>query len=171
MRKKLNFANVSLTGALLAFGLTGCGTFHYTALPAVGPDPTSQTEAHRRGRLEVYTAYANPAGSRPMLQPAHTDYTIFLNDSWFAERVHNYRHADQAQPKLVTLPPGTYDIWAHASDTNGGSFAVVMPVVIEAGRATQVYLDGEWRPRDLGTGDQLVRLPTGEPVGWSAVKN
>jgi hypothetical protein len=118
--------------------------------------------------LEVYTAQANPAGSRRTQQQAHTDYTIFLDDTWFSERVHNSRNADQASPQLVTLAPGTYNVSAQASDAKGGAFNIVVPVVIEAGRTTKVYLDGEWRPRDLSTSAQLVRLPTGEPVGWSA---
>jgi len=161
---------ISLASVLLSFGLTGCNTFHYTALPAVGPDPAAQAEAQRHGHLAVYTACASPAGSQPAPQPACTDYTIFLDDSWFCERVHNSRSAAHASPKLVKLEPGTYDISAQASDAKGGTFAVVMPVVIQAGHTTKVYLDGEWRPGDLGRDAQLVRLPTGEPVGWSAGK-
>lgn len=171
MRKTLKLASSSLTSALIAFGLTGCNTFHYTTLPAVGPDPTAQTEGHRHGRLEVYTAYANTASGQPTPQPTYTDYTIYLNDSWFCERVHNSRNGDKARPKPVMLPPGTYNVSAQGKDANGGTFNLVIPAVIEAGRATTMYLDGEWRPRDLGANAQLVRLPSGEPVGWSASNN
>lgn len=158
----------SLASALTIFGLAGCGTFHYEALSPVGPDPTAIIEAQRQGVLEVYTADVNPASSRLPLQSAHTDYTIFLNDGWFSKRVHNARNMSDARPKLVELAPGTYNIEAQARDANQGTFTIVVPVVIEAGRTTKVYLDGEWSPRDSSTTAKLVRMPTGQPVGWRA---
>ena len=161
---------VSLASALTAFGLTGCSSFHYTALPAVGPDPTAQNGAQRHGRLEVYTAYATRTDNQYKLPSAHTDYTVFLDDTWFSKRVHNSRNVDHGRPQLVMLSPGTYNVSAQASAANGATFHIVLPVVIEAGRITKVYLDGQWRPRDLSTSAQLVRLPSGEPVGWSADK-
>jgi len=168
MRKTLKLASISLTGAWIACGLTGCNTCHYATLPAVGPDPTAQTQGHRHGWLEVYTASANTACGQSTLQPSYTDYTIYLDDSWFCVRVHNSRNGDPARPKSVKLPAGTFNVSAQAKDANGGTFNLVIPAVIEAGRATTMHLDGEWRPWDLGASAQLVRLPSGEPVGWSA---
>ena len=158
---------ISMASVLPMFGLVGCSVFHYVALPPVGPDPTASTGAQRKGMLEVYTADTKPVGNRLPPQLAHTDYIISY-DEWLCERVHNVRSQDDARPKLVSLEPGTYTIEAQASNTNSGTFNIMTPVVIQAGRTTKVYLDGEWRPRDLSMAAQLVRLPTGEPVGWYA---
>ena len=117
--------------------------------------------------LEVYTAGMKAVDNRVPLQPAHTDYTISY-DQWFFERVYNVRSQDDARPKFVSLEPGTYFLNAQANNTNSGTFNIIAPVVIKAGETTKVYLDGGWRPRDLSPGAQLVRLPTGEPVGWYA---
>jgi hypothetical protein len=158
---------ISMASVLTLFGLAGCSVFHYVALRPVGPNPTAPIEAQQQGILEVYTADTKPVGGQFPREPLHTDYTISC-DTWFCERVHNVRSQDDARPKLVSLEPGNYTVEAQASNTNSGTFATMVPVVIKAGRTTKIYLDGEWQPGGPSMGAQLVRLPTGAPVGWYA---
>ena len=59
------------------------------------------------------------------------------------KRVQNARDLDDAQPALLTLPPGTYKIEAEAKGVDPGTLTVVAPVTIQARRITHVHLDGQ----------------------------
>jgi len=139
--------------------LTGCGTTPQIAVLApVGPNSAAPPEPEHMGVLQVYSArplavtdvnfeefFANDdfGGNEFPVEPAHTDYTICKQDGQVLEHVRNARNLDDPQPALVTLPEGEYNIKAQAKDANPGTFAVMVPVIIETGRATQVHLDGD----------------------------
>lgn len=148
-----------LAGALTVFALAGCGTTpQLVVLPPVGPDSPAPVEPGPVGVLQVYSArvpentdvnfqefFANDdfGANRFPLEPAHTDYTIYTPAGQVFEHVRNARNLDDAQPALVTLPGGAYNIEAEAKDAGPGTFSVVVPVTIQAGRATHVHLDGD----------------------------
>lgn len=160
-------AAIPLAGALTAFVLAGCGsTSGLVVLPPVGPDAMAHTttppDPQHLGILRVYSArgpadkdvnfqefFANDdfGGNRFPREPAHTDYTIFTEDGQVFARVHNARNPSDPQPTAETLPAGTYKIEAQAKDADPGNIAVLVPVTIQAGRVTQVHLDGDWRYR------------------------
>jgi len=67
------------------------------------------------------------------------------------------------QPQTVRLGSGKYVIVAESSSYG----RVHVPVVIELGQVTEIHLDGAWTPAPDRT---LVRLPDGEPIGWTALE-
>jgi len=142
--------------------VAGCGTANppVAVLPPVGPDSIAPSEPASEGVLQVYSAripadtdvnfeefFANDdfGGALFPLEPAHTDYTIYTEAGQVFKHVHNARNLDDAQPALVTLPPGNYKIEAQAKDIDPGTLTVVVPVTIQAGRTTHVHLDGDER--------------------------
>jgi hypothetical protein len=80
------------------------------------------------------------------------------------ERVANQAGSFNANPATVRLSPGEYHVKALVAR---GGF-VIVPVVIEAGKKTVVYLDGEALPQNPSANDDFVRLPDGHVVGWRA---
>jgi hypothetical protein len=152
---------IPLASALIVFLLAGCGTTpQLVVLPTVGPDTVASPQTQSSGVLQVYSArapadtdmnfdefFANDdfGGNSFPVEPAHTDYTIYTQAGQVFQRVHNARNLDDPQPSLVTLPGGTYRIEAQMKDANPGTVPVVVPVIIEAGRVTQVHLDGNYR--------------------------
>ena len=150
---------IPLAGVLAMMVLAGCGATSELAVhPPVGPDSTAPLDLEPLGVLQVYSAklpadtdvnfqefFANDdfGGNRFPLEPAHSDYTISTRAGQVLARVHNARGLNGAQPTLVTIPAGAYKIEAQAKDTNPGTFPVVVPIIIQAGRTTRVYLDGE----------------------------
>jgi hypothetical protein len=63
---------------------------------------------------------------------------------------------------LVKIPEGRYRVGAE-SESYG---VVTVPVLIEAGKTTEVHLESRWKiPTGTAT-NQVVFLPNGDPVGW-----
>jgi len=100
--------------------------------------------------------------------PTHSSYTIFSDDGRVLQRVQNLSGSFYADPATVRLSAGKYKVEARA--TNFGLSLTVVPVVIEEGKTTTVYLDGEAPPVDLPqTNDSdWVHLPGGQIVGHRA---
>ena len=44
---------------------------------------------------------------------------------------------------------------------------MMIPVVIEAGKTTEVHLNGQWSPPSDVPGKALVYSPQGKPLGYS----
>jgi hypothetical protein len=72
----------------------------------------------------------------------------------------------EAVPRAIALPAGLYRVKAMAAEGEGG--LVIVPVVIEAGRTTDVHLNGHWKPPVNTPDGELVRAPAGFPIGWRA---
>ena len=128
----------------------------------VGPPRPATNRRKGEGELVVHSAreVRNPADSEHL---THSSYKVYSEDGRVLRRVRNLDGSFYADPVPVRLPVGTYKVEARA--TNIG--VVVIPVVIEEGQTTIVYLDGETLPADLSLthdGD-WIRLPDGQIVG------
>jgi hypothetical protein len=115
------------------------------------------------GELTVYSATYSPTLEQSEY-PAHTNYTIATVDDHVIEHVTNATGTFNSRPARVSLPAGEYHVRAQY---NGGRF-VTVPVVIEPDKITVVDLDGEALSQRRAVGREMVRLPDGQVVGWSA---
>jgi len=78
-------------------------------------------------------------------------------------RVRNLSGSFYQDPESVQLLVGTYKVQARAVNCGW----VVLPVMVEDGETTVVYLDGEASPPDGETGEG-IRLPNGQIIGSRA---
>lgn len=146
----------------------GCATPPVAVNEPVGPDPFIAANGSSNGRLRVYTAAAqqNDVGFQTAYYQ-RTPYIIYDSNGSEIRRVDdNDRSYFLALPRTEDLPAGTYKInaWANV----GFGERVMIPVVVEAGRTTEVHLNGNWRPPADVQGHELVRAPAGFPIGWKA---
>ncbi len=147
----------------LAVGLSACA-FNDTAtmLQAIGPAPMRDSTLSSQGALVVYSAW-DPLANRYARD--HTSYDIASDDGKFSRQVQNHMDRSDEDPARVFLPPGNYHVTARSSYAG----LVIVPVVIQGGRTTVVYLDGSTGPSPFHLDKKnLVRFPNGEIVGWSA---
>jgi hypothetical protein len=115
------------------------------------------------GDLIVYSATYAPTLEQSEYR-AHTNYTIATSDDKIIEHVTNATGSFASKPATVSLPPGEYHVRAQY---DGGRF-VIVPIVIVPDKITVLDLDGEVLPRGSGAPKEMVRLPNGHVVGWSA---
>lgn len=164
--------------------LVGCATApRVTMLEQVGPGPALAAQHSSEGYLQVYSArekalidltgeefiWNNDFGWNEFLHAAaHTGYSIYAPDGHLLQRVRNTTGMNDANPTLVKLSPGVYRVEAEAEDYNDITLSVTVPVCIKPGLTTSVHLDDNWNPPAAMTkeGDQIVRLPNGNIVGW-----
>jgi len=126
------------------------------ALQTVGPDPTVSSRAGDDGYLRVYSAreravidpnaeaffWNNDFGRNDFLHgAAHSSYTLANAAGQVFKTVPNANGSNDSAPALVPLPPGHYQVHAAAEEYDAATFQVVVPVVIEAGRTTDVRLE------------------------------
>lgn len=140
---------------------------------AVGPAPLLPSAAPPHGFLRVYTPTEENEDDQAFYYP-HRDFTILAPGGEVLKRVRNADHKWDETPARVPLPVGSYRIrsWTRRSEI------ATVPVVVEQGRTTEVYLDGsfaglEARRDTFGTlpdvgarRDTVVELPNGEIIGW-----
>ncbi len=147
--------------------LSGCST--PTLLPVrVGPDPSAALNGGADGKLRVFSQTEEQDNVGFQFSYAQrTDYEICDASGRRIKNVaDNNKGNFGAVPRAVALPPGTYRVKAMAAVGEGE--LVIVPVVIEPGRTTDVHLNGHWKP-PLNTPDsELVRMPAGFPIGWRA---
>ena len=118
------------------------------------------------GDLVVYSAtYAQTLEQSEY--PAHTNYTIATPNDKVIEHVSNATGTFNSRPARVSLPAGQYHVRAQY---NGGRF-VTVPVTIEPNKTTVIDLDGEPISQGRATAREMVRLPDGQVVGWSATSS
>ncbi len=133
-------------------------------LGMVGPGPNAPSVPPPTGALKVYTAVKCYPYDHQFFY-AHTDYGVYAMDDHRVKSVRNAASFLDLNPAIVALPAGTYHVVAWAK----GYDLVRVPVVIEAGRLTTVNLeDGVPKPAPSGKAGDLVRMPDGRIVGWSA---
>ena len=132
-----------------------------------GPTAVEPSAANNQtGDLLVYSAtYAQTLEQSEY--PAHTNYTIGTPDDKVIERVTNATGTFNSRPARVSLPAGQYHVRAQY---NGGRF-VTIPVTIEPGKTTVIDLDGEPISQGRAAAREMVRLPDGQVVGWSATSS
>jgi len=177
-----------LLAPLLSICITGCATAtRVTRLEPVGPNPALVAQNSGSGFLQVFSArervptdvnaeeffHNNDYGKNDFLHyPAHTSYAIYTADGHLVRQVRNNGgNLNNANPTTVTLSPGVYEVAAAAEDSEGGTFSVRVPAVVEAGLTTKVHLDGNWKPAVSGQKrNGTVCLPNGNFVGWRPPK-
>ena len=130
-----------------------------TAITPLSPTPGT-------GELIVYSATYAPTLEQSEY-PAHTDYTIATPGDKVIEHVNNATGTFNSRPAKVSLPAGEYHVRAQYND---GRF-VTVPVVIEPDKTTVVDLDGEKISQGRAAAREMVRLPDGQVVGWSATSS
>ncbi len=151
-------------GIALTSLFAGCATAPAPTLAAVGPNPMGYQGSAADGQLQVFTALSGHAEGNNPTWYRHRDYDIYDQAGQRVEHVRNNLGHYAQSPRLVTLPAGEYVIDARAK----GTLQVKVPVVINPGETTVVYLDGSWQPPEGTDNSKLVMAPAGYPVGWRA---
>ncbi len=153
--------------AVMAFA-SGCAFNRSLVLQtAVGPAPFDTGTRSPEGRLVVYSALGG-GSSDPDSGPHHSDYRIYGADGKQLKYVNNWVGTFIEDPATVGLAPGNYTVAAKAI----ASGTVTVPVAIEAGKTTELRLDGSklyQGPRTNAA--DFVRLPDGFVVGWAATED
>jgi hypothetical protein len=157
--KRLLLALFCWAGSLMA----GCHSTLVIQTP-VGPEPLAAQTAGSNSYLLVFSAKEARGDGDDPIYYQHSDYRIYDPRGKRVKYVGNSAgHFDQA-PRRVQLPPGRYTLKARAECYD----LVVVPVVIESGRTTVVHLEKEWKPASSLQKSELVNLPGGYVIGWSA---
>jgi hypothetical protein len=145
----------------------------FAVTEAVGPAPLLAAAAPPQGFLRVYTPTVEYDDDQA-LYDRHRNFSILAPGGETLQYVVNADDRWDQTPARVSLPAGSYKV---ESRTLHGRVATV-PVVVEEGRTTNVYLDGSFagpaQPNasgglpsvSTGPGD-FVTLPDGEIIGWS----
>ena len=157
--KHLAFALICGAALLMA----GCHSTLVLQTP-VGPEPFERQTTGPTGRLLVFSAKEARGDGDDPIYYQHSDYSIYGSQGKRIKRVGNTKGHFDETPRLVDLPPGTYVVKARAECYD----RVEVPVVIKSGRTTVVHLDKEWKPAFTAQNTELVNLPQGYVIGWSA---
>ena len=161
--------NINLTlGAVVVSMLAGCSTTPQV-LDRVGPAPPKEGGSISEGCLVVSSATeTHPDGDGTYYYP-HTSYHIYTPCGKRFKWVENHIGLNDESPTQVTIPAGDYDV--HALSDFG---SVIVPVLIAAGKTTEVTLDTSGANRSRDTNDiSVVWQPKGPSkayykVGWRA---
>jgi len=165
--KTIFLATVGIAAAMLA----GCATPSTIIRQPVGPDPFVATESGHNGKLQIFAAWTeqNP-GALPkiVVYPNYARSTFMLCDADGKVLLDNAHSGPQSNPapEVVVLAPGKYCL--KTLRQGGKERWTEFPVVIEAGRVTEAYLNGGWVPPANTPFTMLVYSPGGFPVGWRA---
>jgi hypothetical protein len=151
--------------AVLALALfTSCASAP-VALNTVGPEPPVVHSTGGSGYLVVYSAAEAKRLDKGVPYYVHTSYLIKTPDGKTFKWVANHAGDMDETSQSASVPAGAYQVVAESEDYG----RVRVPVVIEAGRTTEVHLEGKgsWKPRKQPSDDtDLVHFPDGEMVGW-----
>jgi hypothetical protein len=155
--------------ALLSIGIAPClggCVSNPIALAPVGPDAVGRTVPGADGYLKVFSATHKVDVDFEAYFNPHAGYEIDDLAGKCVKYVANHASEMDEAPDTVSLPPGQYKIVAESTWCG----LVTMPVAIQRGQTTIIHLDGSWwRPSHSASAGQLVYLPNGEAVGWSAL--
>ena len=149
--------------------IAGCASAdHGLTLSPVGPATVQATVPDDKGTLVVYSAYDVTAATQGDYEHRrhYSDYKILSAEGKLLQVVHNDSNTVLREAAQVKLPPGSYQVVAHAN----GYGLVTVPVVIEKSRSTTVHLEGggSWENEIARNQADAVRLPDGRIVGWRA---
>ncbi len=158
-------AMLSLPAIILI--LTGCSSFHPDLIldSAVGPQANRGGHRAGNGTLVVYSSVEpSPFVENPFFYH-YTYYKVCDASGRPIKEVPSTKEDIDPAPARVGLTPGAYRILAHSPKYG----IVSVPVVIQEGRTTSVYLDGTARSEmNSVTSTGTVTLPDGEFVGWKS---
>jgi hypothetical protein len=160
---KINRTWVLLVTGLLCWGCAGHSPKMMIA--AVGPSPSALERLPDKGTLLVYSALDLDNGNADIDLRSHSSYKIFGEDLKLVEKVYNQTGTHIADPRVISLLPGSYVVEARAA----GIGYVQVPVVIEKGHRTVLHLDGsELSTANKASPTDVVTLPDGLIIGWKA---
>jgi hypothetical protein len=135
-------------------------------IQAVGPAPGSPAATAPGGYLRVYSASTENEFRGNAYYYPHRSYFIYdAQGKTLVLRVQNNVGTNDETPALVSLPAGRYKVLAD----DEGYGRIMFPVVIRPRQTTLLHLDGAWEPPAHASASQVVRLPNGEYIGWSAL--
>ena len=160
----MNISTRFCIAGLVVSILAGCQSQPVT-LSAVGPAPATSERQVTSGYLRVFSATETHMDGDIAYNP-HKGYRILSDSGKMLHYVNNHIGTMDESPSIVTIPAGHYQIVADAE----GYGRVTVPVEIRGGKTTVIHLERNWKPTPGATGN-LVRLPGGEAVGWSAAAN
>jgi hypothetical protein len=157
----------AILGGVITAILSGCSSPPAVVQAPVGPNPFGATQSGPQGTLEVFSATVqenNVGYETPYYE--RTSYDIYDGSGNMIKRVRdNNRGEYRALPLREQLAPGTYKVKALAAVGTGEW--LMIPVVIDAGKTTEVHLNGHWTPPNDVPGKALVYTPQGRPLGYS----
>jgi Tfp pilus assembly protein PilX len=129
----------------------------------VGQTTSTSSNAAKVGYLVVYSAWSNLGDS----VAHHSRYTIRAVTGDFSKEVINHLDTFDEGPIRVPLAPGAYQVTARAARLG----TVLVPIVIQERKTTYVHLEGPPQSdKTLVEGTDVVKLPSGEVVGWIATR-
>lgn len=153
-----------VTGAILGAGCTTATAVR----TAIGPDPGVARNDSGEGVLRVFSKKVkdeNVGFSFPHTE--RTDYSVYDAEGREVKLVaDNNKGEFEDEPRRIHLRAGKYTVKALAAVGYGEWLSV--PVVVEAGKTTEVHLNGQWKAPDSTWGEDLVFSPSGLPMGWRA---
>ncbi|EEF61568.1 hypothetical protein [Pedosphaera parvula] len=134
------------------------------SLAPVGPAPHVASKASKEGYLLVYSAW-EPFRLQDSRFDRHSNYKLLSSDGRTVQNIKNCIDRFDDNPVCVALVPGSYQVSARSAHSG----RVTVPVLIQEGETTCVYLDGSNQPQTAPAADStLVKLPNGQVVGWAA---
>jgi hypothetical protein len=165
----LSIAEMNCCSRFLILGTTllaldGCVNTP-VVLDAVGPVPKEHRKYVGEGRLIVFTAAEEyNVGDTTTYRP-HSAYHIHDGNGKRFKYVLNHTGVMDEMPQSVLLPAGNYTLRARAERLGW----VIVPVLVKENQSTEVHLDSTWKaPPGFENDESLVRLPSGQIVGWRA---
>jgi hypothetical protein len=148
--------------------LTGCAITPL-ALDPVGPAPdNTQQSAYvpaGLGWLRLYTATRTVSEGDATYYYPHTGYRIYAESGKLLEFVPNHIDGMDESATLLKIPAGNYKVLARSEPYN----VVIVPVVIQAGKTTEVHLGAHWNAPLNAPTNEIVYFPDGRPVGWKSI--
>lgn len=115
------------------------------------------------GYLQVFSARQSINDGGIWYYP-HTPYTVVGSDGKQVAACQNHAGADDQVPFVTRLEPGRYEVVASAA----GLGRVRVPVVLQKGRLTSVFLEREGMPAKVEAlllGAPTVRASGGRVIG------
>ncbi len=160
----MNTKKIAFIGAVIIPLFAGCASTP-VALNSVGPAPAKPAgEYVPTGWLRVYTATdAHEIGDNTYYY-THTGYHIYGEDGKLWKYIPNHTGDMDESVADVQIPEGNYKISAQSEAYN----FVSVPVIIRAGKTTDIHLETTWKAPAGTPTNELVYLPDGYPVGWKS---
>jgi hypothetical protein len=127
-------------------------------------DPASSSTYIQNGWLKVFTATKSVPDGEICSYP-HTGYRIYTESGKFLEFVPNRVDYMDESATLLKIPAGKYEISARSEPYN----MVIVPVVIQAGKTTEVHRGAHWKAPSNAPTNEIVYFPDGRPVVWKNI--
>lgn len=159
----MKFKQTFCRGLALICGLlllNNCATRPPIVLEVVGPASPGRSGTGK-GYLQVYSATDKVQDGKLDFYP-HTGYTVYDATNKFVHYTPNRIGNTDPVPVTISLTAGTYKVVARA-ELYG---RVTVPVKIDTGRLTVVYLERGGMPEKIRPKNrEFVTLPNGDFVG------